>query len=644
MSEASSVSSTNPSPLNSEANKPLVGQDVEDSSRAKIDVEKPSPEGAGKDPHSKAVDGEWSRLHVSCKEFGKVPLDKVKRFIEKSLPPAMQIKDVFKTKQWGFVFVTVRTEDAAAFREALSSSEWRRSPVVVNTSTPRDPEKTRPRDADADEPQSKKRKTKDFPEGYAPTLKDIKDKERSHKGAGIDKSVKQKSAPLHEYPYPTQLAMKSTYVKSSIRAFTKGAKAKSEADGSIVEWTDPTWTRRVLAPANCGCPLDQIIATPDEHTTGYRNKCEFTIGHDACGEIEVGFVLKTTIDMHQVIDTADQIPHVPDVMKRLCKIVREHVRSSSFPVFDRRREAKTGTWRTVMCRLSGNGNMLVCLQTGSVPDDKREDLSKPFVEALLAADLNVTSVYMQFNDGVSDAALPDSPLTLVHGDERQVMPLMGLKFEIGPLSFFQTNAVTAELLYSRALEWLCPNDKALVLDVCCGVGTIGLCVANRCRKLIGIELVPEAVESARQNAALNGISNAEFHAGKAEDVLPAILSDEVNAMGDDTEVCAVVDPPRPGLHKDVLQALRGCKQLSRIVYISCNPDSLAEDVVRLTVVRDGEDPFIPVRAVAVDMFPHTLHVEMVLVLERRSRVPDPPSVEETRAQRVAALAGSTNVV
>jgi len=264
------------------------------------------------------------------------------------------------------------------------------------------------------------------------------------------------------------------------------------------------------------------------------------------------------------------------------------------------------------------------VQTATFPEDKREELTRPLIDALLAADLGVTSVFLQLNDAASDAAQPGAPLLHVHGSERLEMPLLGLRFEIGPLSFFQTNPVTCELLYERALSWLCPDIKALVLDVCCGVGTIGLCVARRCQKVVGIELVPEAAESARQNAALNGIKNADFHAGKAEDVLPAILDDELRALGDDCEVCAIVDPPRPGLHRDVLQALRDCKQLSRIVYISCNPDSLADDVVKLTAVRDGEDPFVPVRAVAVDMFPHTVHVEMVLLLERASRAPKPP--------------------
>lgn len=108
--------------------------------------------------------------------------------------------------------------------------------------------------------------------------------------------------------------------------------------------------------------------------------------------------------------------------------------------------------------------------------------------------------------------------------------------------------------------------------------------------------------------------------GKAEDILPKLLQE----LDPNMRTSAVVDPPRPGLHSTVLRALRSCSQLSRIVYVSCNPDSLVEDVIKLTMPSENdEDPFIPVRAVAVDMFPHTLHCEMILLLERSSKVKDP---------------------
>mmetsp|Transcript_89797 Transcript_89797/g.187672 ORF Transcript_89797/g.187672 Transcript_89797/m.187672 type:complete len:632 (-) Transcript_89797:33-1928(-) len=572
-------------------------------------------------------------LHVSSKDFTRCPQEKVQSWLAKT--SGVGIRKCFKLKQWNYAFVTVRAEEADTFRDKVHGAAYRQTPTVVKDGHARDANSRRPKGDE--EPNGKRRKVmKDFPTGYVPTLKDIKDKEKSHKGAGVEKSVKQKSSPLFEYSYADQLGMKETYVKTAVRTFTKQAKAKSEEHGSELEWTTPEWSLRTKSPVGCGCPCDPIIGTPESSLRGYRNKCEFTIGYNSSAEVEVGFVLKIESDMNQVIDSPEEIPHVPEVMKKICRIMKEVVKASSFPIFDRRRGVKTGVWRTVMCRQSANGNMSVMVQIAPLEEDKRAELTGLLVKALTsddAEDLKITSVHLQLNDGVSDAAQPGAPLIHIHGDERMIMPLMGLNFEIGPLSFFQTNIVTCALLYERALSWLCPDPKALVLDVCCGVGTIGLAVANKCKKVVGLELVPEAVESAKHNAAINGIKNAEYHAGKAEETLPSLLPKELAELGEDCEVCAIVDPPRPGLHKDVLTALRCCDQLSRIVYISCNPDSLVEDVVKLTsMTHDDQDPFVPVRAVAVDMFPHTVHVEMVLLLERKSRAPVPPPLPPKEQQ------------
>lgn len=289
-----------------------------------------------------------------------------------------------------------------------------------------------------------------------------------------------------------------------------------------------------------------------------------------------------------------------------------------------------------MARTAPTGELLVMIQVASLAnDEEQQQLVKSVIDALSAADLNVVSIYLQINDTSTDAARPDAPLLCIHGKPRLEMTLLGLKFELGPLSFFQANSATCVLLYEKALEWLRP-EGAVVLDVCCGVGTIGLCAAKRCKRVIGLELIPEAVESAKQNAALNGIENVSFRVGKAEETLPQLLSE----LGDEANICAVVDPPRPGLHKTVLESLRRCERVSRLVYVSCNPETLADDVVRLCMPREGVDPYVPMRAVAVDMFPHTLHSEMIVVLERSSTVPDlRPSPAELEAYRAQSARG-----
>jgi len=596
--------------------------------------EKEGPPKAVEEEAKATPEDQGFSLHVSCKDFVRVPEVKVKDFFNQVT--AVKILKIFKVKARAYCFVNVAEGEVAAFKAALEGVNFRSHPITINDGKARDVSDNGPKkDEDGEEQPFKKRK-KDFKEGYVPTLKDVKDKDKAHKQSGVEKTVLEKSCPLHKWDYPTQLTMKETYVKSTIRSFTKQARIVAEERGDPPKWTDPKWHAKCKAPYGCGCPTEPIIGTPEDSLEGYRNKCEFTIGHNINGEPEVGFVLKIHGDLGQVTDSAQAIPHVPKVFKKLCEVVRDCVKSSPFAIYDRRRDRKCGVWRIITPRLSANGDMMVLLQTAPQSDEDRKTLADPLVKALLAADIGFKSLYIQVNEDVCDACKPSSPVILVHGAERLQMPLMGLTFEIGPLSFYQANNTTCSLLYGQALSWLRP-ENALVLDVCCGVGTIGLCMASKCKRVVGVELVPEAVDSARLNAKVNGITNAVFHAGLAEEILPAILDDEVKAAGPDTEVCAIVDPPRPGLHKTVLYALRDCKQLSRIVYVSCNPETLAEDVVKLTTPRGDDDPFVPVKAVAVDMFPHTVHVEMILVLERASKAY--PALE---ARSLAAPAGAAD--
>jgi len=239
-------------------------------------------------------------------------------------------------------------------------------------------------------------------------------------------------------------------------------------------------------------------------------------------------------------------------------------------------------------------------------------------------ELGVVSIFLQANDGLTDAARPDAPLFHVYGERSIIMPLLGLSFALGPLSFWNPNTATNCALYEKALEWLCPQRDAIILDVCCGIGTYALLsAARRCKEAIGVDLSEADVESARQNAALNGIANVSFRCGKVEDVLPPLLGD----LDTSAKMYAVIDPPRPGVHRRALNAMRRCLSIQRIVYVSCNPDSLAEDAARLCM-PDEEDPFIPVRAVTVDTFPHTLQFEMIMHLERTSMVANPCAEEQ----------------
>ena len=182
--------------------------------------------------------------------------------------------------------------------------------------------------------------------------------------------------------------------------------------------------------------------------------------------------------------------------------------------------------------------------------------------------------------------------------------LCGLSYEISPHSFFQVNPVQTEKLYSKAIELADITENDTVLDIYCGIGTISLTAAKKAKSVIGVEIVPEAIENAKENAKRNGIENAEFYCSAAEDIVPKLLGDNISPD------IVILDPPRKGSDEKTLSAIVAAKP-KRIVYVSCNPATLARDAIVLT-----ENGYTAKSVTAVDMFPHTVHVESVMLFTK----------------------------
>ncbi|XP_036305554.1 tRNA (uracil-5-)-methyltransferase homolog A isoform X5 [Pipistrellus kuhlii] len=206
------------------------------------------------------------------------------------------------------------------------------------------------------------------------------------------------------------------------------------------------------------------------------------------------------------------------------------------------------------------------------------------------------------------------PLEHIAGDQYIHEDLLGLTFQISPHAFFQVNTPAAEVLYTVIQDWAQLDMESTVLDVCCGTGTIGLALARKVKRVVGIELCQEAVEDARVNANNNELSNVEFHCGRAEDLVPALVSKLASQ-----QLVAILDPPRAGLHSKVILAIRRAENLKRLLYVSCNPRAAMGnfvDLCRAPSNRVKGTPFRPVKAVAVDLFPQTPHCEMLILFER----------------------------
>lgn len=344
-----------------------------------------------------------------------------------------------------------------------------------------------------------------------------------------------------------------------------------------------------------------------DKTRYYRNKLEFSFsskrwildGEDPeallprqkCG---LGFHVGKFFD--KVLD----INHCclqPDPSNEIRQFVREYAIEHDLPFYDIRENR--GLMRTLFVRTTEDGQvmLIVCFAHPS-PE------IKPMLEAIKVAFPSVSSLYYIINEKLNDS-ISDQECILYSGADAIYESMEGLRFKIGPKSFFQTNTPQAYKLYSIAREFAALDGSQVVYDLYTGTGTIAQFVSRRAAKVIGIEYVQEAIDDARVNARMNGIGNCEFFAGDMKDVLTSGFIAEHGRPD-----VMIVDPPRAGMHPDVVKVILEAAP-GRIVYVSCNPASQARDIALL-------DAKYKVTAVQpVDMFPHTQHVENVCKLELR---------------------------
>jgi tRNA (uracil-5-)-methyltransferase len=381
------------------------------------------------------------------------------------------------------------------------------------------------------------------------------------------------------------------------------------------------------------CPLEPIVGSAV--TTAYRNKSEFSVGYNAEMKPAVGFLMGKFIEGTVTVESIAEVPHVPDIAKALVACLGSFVSASAGDgLLPYNKHGHSGFWRMLSVRNSAATRQCMCLvqvdpkeRTAEQMDAFRAQLLQHFRTTIIdneewaAANggYRLVALQLQLYSGVSNAAPEGTPIELLHGAEACIHEsLMGLDFRVSQSAFFQINVAQTEVLYNIAARFAAlpavdapPSVKAqhVLLDVCCGTGTIGQSLANRVGKVIGLEMSGAAVEDAKANAKANQISNAFYYTGKAEETLSLALAEHVAtlpAADSSVSVTAIVDPPRSGLHADVIRLLRRCPRIQRVVYVSCNPRSLMDNLQRFlqpTSKTYQGPPFTAVKAVPVDMFP-----------------------------------------
>lgn len=348
-----------------------------------------------------------------------------------------------------------------------------------------------------------------------------------------------------------------------------------------------------------------------EKTRFYRNKLEFTFSNKRWLTEEevkqdvkydqmnaVGFHIPGAFDKVLAIDKCWL---QDDISNQIRNAVRDYAYAHNFPFFDLR--SQEGLLRNIMIRTSSTGELMVVLQCKVTGDDDRRKMEE-ILQFMADQFPQITSLMYVINNKCNDT-IGDLDVEVFKGNDHIFEEMEGLRFKVGPKSFYQTNSEQAYNLYKVAREFAGLTGNELVYDLYTGTGTIANFVARQARKVVGIEYVPEAIEDAKVNSALNGIDNTLFYAGDMKDIL---TNDFIAEHGRPDVI--ITDPPRAGMHNDVIDVILAAEP-KRIVYVSCNPATQARDLQLL----DGKYKVTAVQP--VDMFPHTHHVENVVRLDRR---------------------------
>jgi 23S rRNA (uracil1939-C5)-methyltransferase len=345
------------------------------------------------------------------------------------------------------------------------------------------------------------------------------------------------------------------------------------------------------------------------NSTFYRNKLEFTFSNRRWltnEEVKSGaqFENMNVLGFH-VQGMFDKVLNInkcwlqPDPSNAIRNSVKDYAISNNLAFYDLRN--KEGFLRNLIIRSTSTGEVMVIVNFFREDPEKREALLNYLVDKFP----EITSLQFVINEKGNDTIL-DQQLHVFKGRDHIIEEMEGLKFIIGPKSFYQTNSDQAHELYKIARDFASLSGKEVVYDLYTGTGTIACFVAARVSKVIGIEYVPEAITDARINSENNSITNTTFFAGDMKD----ILTNEFIAEHGHPDVI-ITDPPRAGMHEDVIKAILFAAP-ERIVYVSCNPATQARDIGMLS------HNYEVTKVQPVDMFPHTHHVENVVLLEKLS--------------------------
>ncbi len=340
-------------------------------------------------------------------------------------------------------------------------------------------------------------------------------------------------------------------------------------------------------------PMEPIVGMEDPYY--YRNKSQFPVGLDKEGKVTIGFYASRT---HTIVDT-DHCYIGAKVNVEILQFLRSFI--ELYHIEPYQEETHRGLLRHILTRVGyQTGEIMVCL----IINGRDIPHKKELIEGLRNIP-GMKSICLNVNTSKTNVILGDKIIP-IWGEPYITDSIGPIKYRISPLSFYQVNPEQTRKLYEIALEYADLNGEEVVWDLYCGIGTISLFLAQKAKKVYGVEIIPEAIEDAKRNAELNDIHNTEFYVGAAEEVLPGKYK-EKNIKAD----IIVVDPPRKGCDQSLLDTILSMAP-KKVVYVSCDPATLARDLKYLC-----EKDYELKKVRAVDQFGHSVHVETVVLLTRK---------------------------
>ena len=385
---------------------------------------------------------------------------------------------------------------------------------------------------------------------------------------------------IQEMKYPAQLAFKEAKVRGNLERI-------GEVPAELLD--------QIMHPA---VGMDGEGMQPFR----YRNKAQFPVGTDKDGRVIAGFYAGRT---HSIIENTDCALGV-EVNEEILNCILDFMEEFKIPAYD---EVKhKGLVRHVLLRYGfKTDEIMVCLVINGKTIPHCHDLV-----GRLRQIPGMTSITLSTNTAKTNVIMGDT-IRLLWGQEFITDYIGEIKYQISPLSFYQVNPVQTEKLYGLALDYAGLTGNEAVWDLYCGIGTISLFLAKKAKQVYGVEIVPQAIDDAKNNAKINDITNAEFYVGKAEEVLPEYYKEYEKTHNGETAHAdvIVVDPPRKGCEESLLQTIVDM-QPEKVVYVSCDSATLARDVKFLRANGYELKDVTP-----VDQFPHTVHVETVVLLSQQ---------------------------